>query len=45
MCWLQLDQLSEKDRAFLWSYVLMQIDGFFEEVISWGDQISYPEGS
>ncbi len=41
--WLRLDQLSEKDRAFLWSYGLMQIEGFFDEVISWGDQISYPE--
>ena len=42
VCWLRLDQLSEKDRAFLWSYGLMQIDGFFDEILSWGDQISYP---
>lgn len=40
--WLRLDELSEKDRAFLWSYGLMQIDGFFDEILSWGDQISYP---
>ena len=40
--WLRLDELSEKDRAFLWSYGLMLIDGFFDEIISWGDQISYP---
>lgn len=40
--WLGLDELSEKDRAFLWGYGLMQVSGFFEEVKSWGDEISYP---
>ena len=40
--WLGLDELSEKDRAFLWGYGLMQVPGFFEEVKSWGDEISYP---
>lgn len=42
VCWLALNQMSEKDRAFMWSYGLMRIDGFFEKVIAWGDQISYP---
>ena len=42
MRWRKLNELSEKDRAFLWSYGLMQIKGFFDEVLSWGDQISYP---
>ena len=40
--WLGLDELSEKDRAFLWGYGLMQLPGIFEEVKSWGDEISYP---
>jgi 8-oxo-dGTP pyrophosphatase MutT (NUDIX family) len=42
VCWMKLDQLSEKDRAFLWSYGLMEIDGFFDEILRWGDSISYP---
>ena len=42
VCWLSLAQMSEKDRAFLFSYGLLEIDGFFDEVIKWGDQISYP---
>ena len=40
--WLGLNELSEKDRAFLWGYGLMQVPGFYEEVKSWGDEISYP---
>ena len=40
--WLGLDELSEKDRAFLWGYGLMQVPGFYEEVNSWGDENSYP---
>ena len=41
--WLALDEISEKDRAFLWGYGLIQIEGFYDEVISWGDTISYPK--
>ena len=26
----------------MWAYGLMEIDGFFEEVKRWGDEISYP---
>ena len=40
--WMKLDEIPEKDRAFLWKYGLMGIDGFFDEVVSWGDEISYP---
>ena len=40
--WMGLDELSEKDRAFLWGYGLIEIEGFYEEVKSWGDEISYP---
>ena len=41
--WLALDEISEKDRAFLWGYGLIHIEGFYDEVISWGDKISYPK--
>ena len=42
VCWKRLEELSEKDRAFMWSYGLMAVDGYFEKVLSWGDVISYP---
>ena len=42
VCWLSLAQMSEKDRAFMFSYGLLEIVGFFEEVLKWGNQISYP---
>lgn len=42
VCWKKLNELSEKDRAFLWSYGLLQVDDYFELVLSWGDEISYP---
>lgn len=41
--WMSLNEISEKDRAFLWSYGLMFVDGYFEEVKRWGDEISYPD--
>lgn len=41
--WMDLDEISEKDRAFLWSYGLMQIDGFFDKIREWEDEISYPK--
>ena len=40
--WMSLDEINEKDRAFLWHYGLISVDGFFEEIRSWGDEISYP---
>lgn len=40
--WRRLDELSERDRAFMWSYGLMCVEGFFDELKSWGDEISYP---
>ena len=42
--WMALSELGEKDRAFLWQHGLMLVDGFWEEVCSWGDEISYPKG-
>ena len=40
--WMSLNEISEKDRAFLWSYGLMLVPGFFDEIKKWGDEISYP---
>ena len=42
VCWKELSELSEKDRAFLWSYGLMDVDGFRDVVLGWGDEVSYP---
>lgn len=42
VAWMDLSQISEKDRAFLWGYGLVAVDGFYDEVLSWGDTISYP---
>lgn len=39
---MSLDELSEKDRAFLWAYGLLDVDDYFDIVLSWGDEISYP---
>lgn len=39
---MRLDELSEKDRAFLWAYGLLDVDDYFDIVLSWGDEISYP---
>lgn len=44
VCWKSLSELSEKDRAFLWSYGLMDEEGFREVVLGWGDEVSYPVG-
>ncbi len=41
--WMALSELGEKDRAFLWQHGLLLVDGFWEEVCSWGDEISYPK--
>ena len=40
--WMNLNEMSEKDRAFMWRYGLLEIPEFCEEVMSWGDTISYP---
>lgn len=41
--WKSLEEISEKDRAFLWSYGLLEVEGFFDLVIGWGDALSYPK--
>lgn len=40
--WMSLKEISEKDRAFLWFYGLISVEGYFEELKSWGGEISYP---
>lgn len=40
--WLSLDEFTERERAFLWSYGLLDVEGFYDEVTRWGDAISYP---
>ena len=40
--WMSLREISEKDRAFLWFYGLLTVEPFFEELKSWGGEISYP---
>ena len=40
--WMSLDEISEKDRAFLWSYGLITVDNFYEVIQTWGNEVSYP---
>jgi ADP-ribose pyrophosphatase YjhB (NUDIX family) len=40
--WLRLDELCERDRAYLWASGLIGIPAFAEELSGWGDEISYP---
>ena len=40
--WMALDEISERDRAFLWAYGLMLVEGFFDRIRAWGDEISFP---
>jgi ADP-ribose pyrophosphatase YjhB (NUDIX family) len=41
--WRSLDQIPERDRVFLWAAGLVSINGYIDEVESWGSQISYPQ--
>ena len=41
--WLALDEIPERDRAFLWQAGLMTVPGFIEQVEGWGDAVSCPE--
>lgn len=42
VCWKKINELSERDRAFLWSFGLLEVNEYFELVLGWGDDISYP---
>ncbi len=41
--WLALDEIPERDRAFLWQAGLMTVPGFIEQVEGWGDAVSCPD--
>jgi 8-oxo-dGTP pyrophosphatase MutT (NUDIX family) len=44
--WLALNEIAERDRAYLFGAGLMRIPQFHDEVLSWrDDEISYPEKS
>jgi ADP-ribose pyrophosphatase YjhB (NUDIX family) len=45
IAWLRLDEVSERDRAFLWAAGLLGVKEFLEEVSPWGDKISYPRNT
>jgi len=40
--WMLLDEICERDRAFLWASGLSTLPYFFNELTSWSDDISYP---
>ena len=40
--WLSLQEIPERDRAFLWGSGLLGVPQFYTEVSEWGDRISYP---
>lgn len=42
MRWLSLEEIPERDRAYLWAAGLMSIPEFLDEVSHWGDSLSYP---
>lgn len=39
---LSLEEIPERDRAFLFSYGILDIEEFRKTILSWGDKISYP---
>lgn len=42
VCWLSLNEFTERERAYLWAYGLLDVEVFHDEVSRWGDEISYP---
>lgn len=44
VAWLSLEEISERDRAYLFGAGLMRIPEFHDEVLKWRDEeISYPQ--
>lgn len=41
--WFHLHEICERDRAFLWAAGLISIDIFAQELLTWSDDISYPQ--
>jgi 8-oxo-dGTP pyrophosphatase MutT (NUDIX family) len=44
VAWRSLDQMSEMDRAFLWTAGLLAVPCFAAELFSWSREISDPHG-
>ena len=42
---LRLDEITERDRAFLWAAGLLGVGEYWKLVESWGDEVSYPNRS
>ena len=42
VCWMMLDVIPERDRAYLWAAGLLCVPDFLAVVSNWGDAISYP---
>lgn len=42
MRWLNLAEIPERDRVYLWAAGLLGIPAFQAEVEGWGDALSYP---
>jgi 8-oxo-dGTP pyrophosphatase MutT (NUDIX family) len=40
--WLELSEIPERDRVYLWAAGLLGIGEFLSEVSGWGNDISYP---
>ena len=40
--WMRLSEMPERDRSFVWAGGLHGVEGFMDEALSWGDEISYP---
>lgn len=40
--WMPLNEISERDRAYLWAAGLLSINEFVNELSSWGNDVSYP---
>lgn len=41
--WLALQEIPERDRVYLWAAGLLGTGEFLNEVLAWGDEISYPK--
>jgi hypothetical protein len=39
---LRLDEITERDRAFLWAAGLLGVGDYWKLVETWGDALSYP---
>ena len=43
IAWLELREIPERDRSFLWAAGLMGIKEFYTELEQWTNDVSYPE--